>query len=631
MKKITFLMALLIATVTQSYGQFPSPYCGPLAFATNVEPITLVNFAGINNVSDATADPSVNAAHEDFTAIFANVNAGSTYPISIKGNSDGSYTDMVRVYIDWNQNNDFTDAGESYDLGSIVGSTGTDAVVLNSSITVPVSALAGTTRMRVIKKWLSYSDSCNTPGTGYGQAEDYSVTVVIPPCLAPDGLTVSSITTNSASISWTAATTTTGYQYVLDTNASDPTAAGTAITAVTYDATALASSTMYYFHIRNNCDTNGFSTWSTVSFYTLPANDDCANAVVITCGATLTNQTTIGATGGSSTSCVGTIGDDVWYQFVGDGQQDVLTATASVQNPQLEVYESTDGTCAGFTPGTCFAADGTGGSTATVTFTSTLGTVYYIHVGNWINGNPGVVFDLSLTCAPPPPPPANDDCAGAIALTPAVDFPSGAQSGTILGANTDATMTPSCQTSFSSDVWYTVVVPASGSVTIETQTDASNSMSDTVIAAYSGTCGSLTEIDCNDDKVAGSDFMSLLSLTGLNPGDTIYVGVWQYGTTIPDATNSQFQIAAYDASLSRSTFDASKFNYYPNPVKNVLNLSYSKNISKVQVTNLLGQEVIANTMNAAQTQVDLSKLATGTYLVKVTADNETSTIKVIKE
>ena len=125
-------MALLIATVTQSYGQFPSPYCGPLAFATNVEPITLVNFAGINNVSDATADPLVNAAHEDFTAIFANVNAGSTYPISIKGNSDGSYTDMVRVYIDWNQNNDFTDAGESYDLGSIVGSTGTDAVVLNS-------------------------------------------------------------------------------------------------------------------------------------------------------------------------------------------------------------------------------------------------------------------------------------------------------------------------------------------------------------------------------------------------------------------------------------------------------------------------------------------------------------------
>ncbi|MEC4048400.1 T9SS type A sorting domain-containing protein [Flavobacterium sp. SUN046] len=630
MKKITFLLTLTFIMVLRSYGQFPAPYCGPLEFASNVEPISLVNFAGINNVSDATADPTVNAAHEDFTSLTANVVAGSTYPISIQGNTDGSYTDKVRLFIDWNQNNDFTDAGESYDLGNIVGSTGTDNFVLLSSITVPVSALAGTTRMRVVKRWLSYSDSCNTGGTGYGQAEDYSISVTIPNCLGLDGLTVTGITTTTATISWNAATTSVGYEYVLDNSASDPSGNGTVVPDPTYLATPLTAGTTYYFHVRNDCTSVSNSTWSTISFTTLPANDECATAIDINCGDTITNQTTAGATGGTATSCIGTIGNDIWYRFVGDGLQNVLTATASVENPQLEVYASTDGTCSGFTAGSCFAADGTGNAVASVTFNSTLGTVYYIHVGNWINGNPGVVFDLSLTCATPPSPPVNDDCLGALPLTVAADFTSGVVSGTILAANTDTTVTPSCQALFGADVWYTVVVPASGSVTIETQTNASNSMSDSVIAAFSGSCGSLTEIGCNDDK-ATSDFMSLLSLTALNPGDVIYVGVWKYQAAAPVASNSQFQIAAYDASLTTNSFDNSKFVFYPNPVKDVLNISYSKNISKVQVINLLGQEVVANTLNAAQTQVDLSKLTTGTYLVKVTSDNEVKTIKVIKE
>jgi hypothetical protein len=54
-----------------------------------------------------------------------------------------------------------------------------------------------------------------------------------------------------------------------------------------------------------------------------------------------------------------------------------------------------------------------------------------------------------------------------------------------------------------------------------------------------------------------------------------------------------------------------------------------KNISAVSVFNLLGQEVMTKSSNNL-TQVDMSTLASGTYLVKVTSDNQVKTIKINK-
>jgi hypothetical protein len=110
MKKInhTFLM-LLISSL--AFAQFPSPYCGPLTFTTNVEPITLVDFAGINNPSSFVTG---GAAHQDFTGQTAQVTAGQTYPIALKGNTDGNFINLFSVYMDWNHDNDFSDQGEAY-------------------------------------------------------------------------------------------------------------------------------------------------------------------------------------------------------------------------------------------------------------------------------------------------------------------------------------------------------------------------------------------------------------------------------------------------------------------------------------------------------------------------------------
>ncbi|MDR6969141.1 hypothetical protein J2X31_003168 [Flavobacterium arsenatis] len=86
-----------------------------------------------------------------------------------------------------------------------------------------------------------------------------------------------------------------------------------------------------------------------------------------------------------------------------------------------------------------------------------------------------------------------------------------------------------------------------------------------------------------------------------------------------------------DPELSNGGFDSNRFSFYPNPVKEVLNLSYDQNITSVSVYNILGQEVIASKFNSNSAQINTSNLSTGSYIVKVYSENQTKTIKIIKE
>ncbi len=82
--------------------------------------------------------------------------------------------------------------------------------------------------------------------------------------------------------------------------------------------------------------------------------------------------------------------------------------------------------------------------------------------------------------------------------------------------------------------------------------------------------------------------------------------------------------------LAANTFDLSVVNYYPNPVKEILNIDYYKSISKIEIYNLIGQEVNVKSINAENTKIDMSNLSNGTYLLKVSSEGTTKTIKVVK-
>lgn len=130
---------------------FPAPYCGALVYG-NIEPITSVEVAGINNVSSAVIGGS--PAHQDFVNKTGEMKRGSTYPISLGGNTGGDFSDYFVVFIDWNQNNKLDDAGEVYIIEeALVNSTGTDGKKVLGNIVVPADAKLGTTRMRVKKTY----------------------------------------------------------------------------------------------------------------------------------------------------------------------------------------------------------------------------------------------------------------------------------------------------------------------------------------------------------------------------------------------------------------------------------------------------------------------------------------------
>ncbi len=153
---------------------FPT-YCSP-TFTSGVEPITNVTLAGIDNTTtNALGGPSL----ESFCDIGAVVQ-GTNHQISIQGNTSGNFTNHFRVFIDWNQDGDFLDAGESYYIGTIISSTGIDAKIVIGGISVPTDALLGNTRMRVMKRYnADPTNPCQT-GSGFGQAEDYTINVTEP-------------------------------------------------------------------------------------------------------------------------------------------------------------------------------------------------------------------------------------------------------------------------------------------------------------------------------------------------------------------------------------------------------------------------------------------------------------------
>jgi len=113
------------------------------------------------------------------------------------------------------------------------------------------------------------------------------------------------------------------------------------------------------------------------------------------------------------------------------------------------------------------------------------------------------------------------------------------------------------------------------------------------------------------------------------------IGTADSGQEIPEPCYSDTYGVTIDmlvniVALSTDNFATAKLNAYPNPVKDVLNLSYTQDISDVVIYNLLGQQVLTTKVNASIARVNLTILPAGTYLVKVNSGNSSKTLKIVK-
>ena len=168
-------------------------YCQVMV-AVNVNPISNVTFAGINNQTPTFV--GYTSGYEPHMPLVANVERNNTYPISIKGTTNGSYRDGIVVYIDWNQNGILNDEGEAYFTTSgqiyLTNNAGaTNSSSANGNIKVPENAALGETRMRIKKANIGgISTPANTANytsanllnpcldLSHGEIEDYTVRVV---------------------------------------------------------------------------------------------------------------------------------------------------------------------------------------------------------------------------------------------------------------------------------------------------------------------------------------------------------------------------------------------------------------------------------------------------------------------
>ncbi len=86
---------------------------------------------------------------------------------------------------------------------------------------------------------------------------------------------------------------------------------------------------------------------------------------------------------------------------------------------------------------------------------------------------------------------------------------------------------------------------------------------------------------------------------------------------------------SYDATLDAKSESILKFSVYPNPAKNIVNISTKQTISKVQIFNIVGKKVF-ETKTLQNNSINVSNLNSGIYLLRlVDQNNSTKTQKLI--
>ncbi|MBK6836236.1 MAG: gliding motility-associated C-terminal domain-containing protein [Bacteroidetes bacterium] len=244
-------------------------------------------------------------------------------------------------------------------------------------------------------------------------------------------------------------------------------------------------------------------------------SNDCSSATVISPNASCVNMagTTAGATQ-SIPGCVGTADDDVWYQFTASATSHQVTVTASAGfDPVVQLFS---GTCAALTTISCMDNGLTGDDETIYATGLTIGQVYRLRVYHYYAGAP-TTPTFSICVTNPPPVPSNNNCSGATPLT--VNTSCTTTAGTSVGATLSTT---GCAGNADDDVWYSFVATNS----VQTITVDPSATMDPVVELYTGTCASLTSLECMDNGF--TDGTETINAVGLTPGSTYYVRVYDY-------------------------------------------------------------------------------------------------------
>ena len=156
-----------------STSSFTTQNCSVCESSGNTAYVTSTTRVVFNTIDNPSDKPG---AYSDYTDISTSVKPDEVHDLTVQVNTDGNYTVHTLVWIDWNQDCDFDDANEEYDLGTALNVEDAVTTLSPLSVTIPSDALLGSTTMRVSTKYNSDPTSCMTGEDA--EVEDYTIEVI---------------------------------------------------------------------------------------------------------------------------------------------------------------------------------------------------------------------------------------------------------------------------------------------------------------------------------------------------------------------------------------------------------------------------------------------------------------------
>jgi hypothetical protein len=154
-------------SVTQNFTTTGTGYCATGGLSTATE---FLSFVWIGSIMNSTLSDN---GYGDYTNLSTDLIQGSAINGFISAFLTFGLTENYAIWIDYNHDNDFTDAGEQ-----VVNISSDFLGWIAVNFTVPANATPGTTRMRVTMKFGGQPSPCGSYARG--ETEDYTVNITSP-------------------------------------------------------------------------------------------------------------------------------------------------------------------------------------------------------------------------------------------------------------------------------------------------------------------------------------------------------------------------------------------------------------------------------------------------------------------
>ena len=273
-----------------------------------------------------------------------------------------------------------------------------------------------------------------------------------------------------------------------------------------------------------------------------PSNDECAGAMAITpvigssCTMTESGSLLAATASAPTTSCTfnssGSFDDDIWFTFDALETSHQITTSNFTGSDEDLVYEIYGGSCGALVPIRCHDDP----NDMLIVNNLTIGSTYIVRVASYASDGQTTAFDICVHS--PPSPPANDNCPDTTKIV-VIDTSCNKVALSLVGA-TPSNQPETCQNQpFHNDIW--VSFEAHQSKEVIELSNIVNRPEEIIGQLSSGTCASLTELECFSIPLAESN--TTFTATNLIPGSTYFLRLASYDY---DALNTTFDICIHD-------------------------------------------------------------------------------------